>query len=480
MVVSCFLCGNSINADLCRGCGHVGVCHAHESLHKTDGGQCSPVFVGHKSEVGHCLIAARDIHPGELLLTDTAVAFGPKDISPSTLCVECLHVGPTEKCSGCHFPLCPQDSPHSQVHSWEECKLLARMNMKADIAYECLTPLRLLLALRNDRDLCARVDLLMDHRADSRDPEADIRVAETLAYMMGEPGEIAEPLRAIGLLKTNALDAAKGKGRALYPLFSFASHSCLNNSKHVTENDIGGRHIIRLYSQTAISKGDEVTITYTNLLRPTCERRERLEYLWHFMCQCRRCQDPTELNIRIGDVRCPLCLEPMDTMKMTVHCSKCNTTFDRTTVDHMVNSFHSFLDDITVNARQINPADLETFLTTTERVLHPNHYLRIIAARYLTQLYHKESDKKLLERKVYLCQMLLSIFNILDPGLSQSRGLTLFEMATAKLALDGEAHNEVICQLVFETVQCLDCEISSSIGGRAKEVAKSLMITLKK
>ena len=39
--------------------------------------------------------------------------------------------------------------------------------------------------------------------------------------------------RCIGLLRTNCLDFDNKKGRILYPLFSFLSHSCLNNAKHV-------------------------------------------------------------------------------------------------------------------------------------------------------------------------------------------------------------------------------------------------------
>ena len=44
-------------------------------------------------------------------------------------------------------------------------------------------------------------------------------------------------LRSIGLLRTNALDGAFGKGRIFLPTFSFLSHSCLNNAKHVLSAD---------------------------------------------------------------------------------------------------------------------------------------------------------------------------------------------------------------------------------------------------
>ena len=39
--------------------------------------------------------------------------------------------------------------------------------------------------------------------------------------------------RCIGLLRTNCLDFDSRKGRIFYPFFSFLSHSCVNNAKHV-------------------------------------------------------------------------------------------------------------------------------------------------------------------------------------------------------------------------------------------------------
>jgi DNA-directed RNA polymerase subunit RPC12/RpoP len=63
----------------------------------------------------------------------------------------------------------------------------------------------------------------------------------------------------------------------------------------------------RLYSQRPIAAGEEVTITYTSLLRPTDQRRARLKSLWFFDCGCPRCRDPTELNSYLSAVKCPQC-----------------------------------------------------------------------------------------------------------------------------------------------------------------------------
>ena len=110
------------------------------------------------------------------------------------------------------------------------------------------------------------------------------------------------------MIKTNAIQTVGGQGRtptlgrALFPTFSFLSHSCVTNSRHIIEQDLEnpGKFKISIYSQIPIKQNEEITITYTSLLRPLLERREKLEYLWHFTCQCLRCQDPTEFGTFLG------------------------------------------------------------------------------------------------------------------------------------------------------------------------------------
>ena len=56
-----------------------------------------------------------------------------------------------------------------------------------------------------------------------------------------------------------------------------------------------------------IEEGEEVTITYTNLLRDTNQRNQRLQRQWYFKCECPRCRDPSELGSFINAIRCPNC-----------------------------------------------------------------------------------------------------------------------------------------------------------------------------
>lgn len=131
--------------------------------------------------------------------------------------------------------------------------------------------------------------------------------------------------KSLGVLFVNARSYGdNGQGRLYFPRFSLLSHSCVNNCRHVVEATSPGRFEIRysdtsilvqnsvlchfrVYTQKPIAKGEELTITYINLLRHTAFRRARLRERWFFDCQCQRCMDPTELNSGINLIKCPGC-----------------------------------------------------------------------------------------------------------------------------------------------------------------------------
>ena len=56
-----------------------------------------------------------------------------------------------------------------------------------------------------------------------------------------------------------------------------------------------------------IMKGEELTITYTNLLMPTFMRRQKLKENWYFDCACQRCGDRSEFGTCVSAIRCGRC-----------------------------------------------------------------------------------------------------------------------------------------------------------------------------
>merc|ERR1719232_1340119 len=87
--------------------------------------------------------------------------------------------------------------------------------------------------------------------------------------------------RAIGLLQTNAINLEKVykkqivSCKALYPTFSFISHSCVANSRVTFKSD----NSIRVIAQRDINKGEEITIQYISHLFSNILRRHDIKLL---------------------------------------------------------------------------------------------------------------------------------------------------------------------------------------------------------
>ena len=73
----------------------------------------------------------------------------------------------------------------------------------------------------------------------------------------------AEVDRAAGLFWTNAFGCNSGGGMAVFPTFSFVSHSCVSNANHVV---FPNRHLA-LQAKTRVARGQELTISYISPLQ---------------------------------------------------------------------------------------------------------------------------------------------------------------------------------------------------------------------
>lgn len=146
--------------------------------------------------------------------------------------------------------------------------------------------------------------------------------------------------------------------------------------------------------QVPIQKGDELTITYTNLLRGAAERRARLQHQWYFTCACQRCQDPgSDFGTFINLVRCPKCAADDDdggyltlSKEFIWSCSSCQLSVSGASVEGLVGQFLDALEGIQAGSRTAIE-EYENFIATAADHLHKNHFTCLIAKRYLSQLY---------------------------------------------------------------------------------------------
>lgn len=97
-------------------------------------------------DLGRHLVATRDLKPGDVIISENPLVYGPKQVS-APLCLGCHAPAPRARCPRCLWPLCSSACSHAVA----ECAALAGScaplefgdNMEEPhYAYECITVLR--------------------------------------------------------------------------------------------------------------------------------------------------------------------------------------------------------------------------------------------------------------------------------------------------------------------------------------------------
>lgn len=100
--------------------------------------------------------------------------------------------------------------------------------------------------------------------------------------------------RTCGVFNTNSFEVVvvgdhATSLRGLYPMGALQNHCCVPNTRHHFDDQQ------RLYVSAAlpIAAGEELTMSYTDLLWDTWSRRRFLKATKYFSCACSRCSDPS-------------------------------------------------------------------------------------------------------------------------------------------------------------------------------------------
>ena len=157
----CFLCGpetSGLRLEQCADCQLVWSCPDHARFHSGSGsGGCFPFRVSVREGRGKCLVATRDIHPGELILRDKPIVESPYTRTRPQ-CLQCARrVDGSYRCRKCGFPMCDRTCANGELHRIE-CSVLEEENFEAEIDnfdewddhYACVMPLRCLALQSSD------------------------------------------------------------------------------------------------------------------------------------------------------------------------------------------------------------------------------------------------------------------------------------------------------------------------------------------
>jgi len=130
--------------------------------------------------------------------------------------------------------------------------------------------------------------------------------------------------------------------------------------------------------------------------------------------------------------------------------------------------------------------DHEKFLTATADLLHPSNFQVVITKRLLSQLYGRGESgmekltDEMLARKATLCRELLVTVSKIDPGFSQFRGLTTWELFLARNEMrrrnkEMNVSEEELKELLLIVILCLQMENSVSTPWKVCNLAKHIL-----
>lgn len=442
----------------CGGCHSVHYCsREHQKADwKSHKKMCKPFKVCTDEIFGRHLVALRDIKPGEIVLQERPLIWGPSQITVP-VCLGCGNIIREKEfkpCRKCGWPVCSELCEKSPSHI-PECQYTVSRGSMVSITtfgrvhptYQCVTVLRCLYQKQFLSDVWKKIDQLDSHceeRKSTPKYEKDrVTIAQFILSFFKLRNIFTEEdiLRICGIITVNGHEVpiTNPPHVAIYEATSMFEHNCSANCNK-TFTDEGS---ILIKAGTLIKKGDHLSICYTDPLWGTANRRHHLHETKFFWCSCARCSDKTEFGTYFSALRCQnsdctgyilpqsFLDKPQSGKSANWICSKCNLS----TSAHHVNDLLERIGQELYEMKKEDSNAAKHFISTHEKYLHNNHYYLTDVKLALSQLIGHENDRGLpdvsnehLELKARLCQGVAKLAKTLAPGETRIRGLLLFEL----------------------------------------------------
>lgn len=240
-------------------------------------------------------MASEDLKPGDLIFSEAPFAYGPKS-DTACQCLGChAFIDTSHLCSKCGWPVCGPDCENLSCHKDAECKIFQEANVKFQpvddptevcLQYECITPLRVLLAKEKDPKRWQEQVAEMTAHNEVRKSKSiwEFNQKNIVEYLRG-PCKLerfdADLIHTVcGILEVNAFEARTPSGsfiRCLYPKLAIMSHNCVSNIHHAVDSQGTGEpndFTVFVRAAVAVPKGGQLYSSYTYSLWPTLVRRE--------------------------------------------------------------------------------------------------------------------------------------------------------------------------------------------------------------
>lgn len=220
------------------------------------------------------------------------------------------------------------------------------------------------------------------------------------------------------------------------------SHDCAPSAISCIDSRMGRSHRRafehELRAKRDIGKGESITLSYVDTLKPTPLRREQLSKDKKFWCECARCLDPTEFGSNCSALSCPQCRGPVlpedDDDGGIWACKSKNCADYSIAASKAKDILHDMYRESTVLPSS-SVKRSEQFLRERGDVLHPNNGIMVAMKARVCGMYGRckghemqhltESD---LVRKQRLGLEAMEVLNLVEPGISGVKGLVLYEL----------------------------------------------------
>ena len=213
------------------------------------------------------------------------------------------------------------------------------------------------------------------------------------------------------------------------------------------------------------------------MVSPATRRREALSVGWYFSCDCWRCSDREEAGTHLSsftcsglsrrqdswgeltsEETCPGLVTAINSLQSSsdYRCDLCATVFS----SQLVTGLRDELTDMLAMTDQSDVLGLEFLLEMYGTALHRTHSIILTIKRFLIYIYGRSSQfcsEERLAKKIQFCGDILAVCDLVMPGLTRERGLTLYELAMAQVQSELE-QPALIKQQLEEAERCLQFE----------------------
>ncbi|XP_059048727.1 SET domain-containing protein SmydA-8-like [Achroia grisella] len=411
-------------------------------------------------KLGRYLVAAKDLKAGEKILSDEPFVIGPSS-DTSLVCHNCYLplISKFIVCKSCAVaPLCPDEGcPQPLTYNWHsksECEIFKTLKLTKGLNpmvmvqnVGSLIILRSILKKKTEPEAWEEFMQLETHIEKRKNTSVwqyyqnTVKFIESLDLDGVDTNLVQKVCAAVDV---NSFDVRGPRIpvigcseilRGIYLKTSLMAHDCVGNT-HLSIND---NNLLVCHARIDIKKGDIIYFNYTDPLKGTKLRQQHLLVGKYFKCTCHRCLDSTELGTYLSSVLCSECkigLVSMNKNGIWV-CNNCKKDYAQTHIDKKIQGCSDKFDVI----NKKDEKELEEYIRNVSLLLAPNHYLLLEAkqrlAGVLRDLISRETrpTKKVMRRKLQLCNELLPVIEKLIPGISRTKAITMYELHAAMVQL---------------------------------------------